>query len=122
MTEFALTLEERENVLVARVEGEVDFTNVDEIERRILAAANNDLIAIALDLTRTGYVDSAGVRMIFTMARHLDACRQRLGLVAGSASPLRRLIDFTNLGSVASLCETVEACLDQVRSDAVDPR
>lgn len=122
MTEFALTLEERGTVLIACVEGELDFTNVDELERRILAAANNDLIAIALDLTRTGYVDSAGVRMIFTLARHLDACRQRLALAVGSASPLRRLIEFTNLGSVAALCESVEACLDQVRGDVVDPR
>lgn len=29
---------------------------------------------------------------------------------------------YDNLASVAALCETVEACLDEVRGDVVDPR
>lgn len=122
MTEFTLDLSERDGVVVARLEGEVDFTNAEDIERRMLAATTNDTIALALDLSGAAYVDSAGVRMIFALARRLDSCRQRLGIVAGPSSPLHRLIEFTNLASVASLCETIEACIDDVRRDVVDPR
>ncbi|HVL91315.1 MAG TPA: STAS domain-containing protein [Actinomycetota bacterium] len=117
MTDYRLSLGTRDAILVVTLEGEVDFTNVSAIEARILDASSNDLIAIAVDLSKTSYLDSAGVRLLFDLARHTDACRQRLGIVVPDDAPLRRLVTVTNLALVAAVSATEADCLKDLRDD-----
>lgn len=120
MTEFRLHLAVSSEVLIAQIQGEVDFTNVADIEQQILDASTNDMVAMVLDLSETEYLDSAGVRMLFDLTRRAEACRQRLGIVVPQAAPLHRLLAVTNMAAVASICASVDQCIDALKDDVGD--
>jgi anti-anti-sigma factor len=89
--------------LVVALEGEVDNSNAGELRRaiaqRIPAAARR----VVVDLSLTTYMDSAGVELVFELARALGARRQSLVLLAPSGSGVRRVLELCDVGSVAQL-------------------
>ena len=82
MSELAkLSLETEGDVELARVAGEVDASNVDDLSQRLLAAVSNKARALVLDLSETSYIDSSGISLIFDAAARLRNRRQELRLV-----------------------------------------
>ncbi|HEY3192123.1 MAG TPA: STAS domain-containing protein [Solirubrobacterales bacterium] len=82
MPELArLSLESDGDVELARVAGEVDASNVDDLSLRLLEAVTNKSRALVLDLTETVYIDSSGISLIFDAAARLRNRRQQLRLV-----------------------------------------
>jgi anti-anti-sigma factor len=82
MPELArLSLESDGEVELARVAGEVDASNVDQLSEKLLAAVPQDARALVLDLTETSYIDSSGIGLIFDAAARLRNRRQELRLV-----------------------------------------
>jgi anti-anti-sigma factor len=82
MPELAkLSVETEGDVELARVAGEVDASNVDDLTRRLLDAVSNHTRALILDLTDTSYIDSSGISLIFDTAARLKNRRQLLRLV-----------------------------------------
>jgi anti-sigma B factor antagonist len=76
-----LSLEIQGDIELARVAGEVDASNVDDLSQRLLAALSNDARALVLDLSETSYIDSSGISLIFDAAARLRNRRQELRLV-----------------------------------------
>jgi anti-anti-sigma factor len=82
MPELAkLSFETDGDVELAHVAGEVDASNVDELTRELLGAVSNDVRALVLDLTKTSYIDSSGISLIFDAAARMKNRRQQLRLV-----------------------------------------
>jgi anti-sigma B factor antagonist len=82
MSELAkLSLETDGDVELARVAGEVDASNVDDLSRRLLEAVSNRARALVIDLSETSYIDSSGISLIFDAAARLRNRRQELRLV-----------------------------------------
>ena len=82
MSELAkLSLETEGGVELARVVGEVDASNVDELSRKLLGAVSNQAKALVIDLSETSYIDSSGISLIFDAAARLRNRRQELRLV-----------------------------------------
>jgi anti-anti-sigma factor len=82
MSELAkLSLETEGDVELARVAGEVDASNVDDLSRKLLGAVSNKASALVIDLTETSYIDSSGISLIFDAAARLRNRRQELRLV-----------------------------------------
>lgn len=48
--------------------GEMDMDNAAAVEHQILDAISNQLTAVTLDLSGLDYIDSAGLRVLFTSA------------------------------------------------------
>jgi anti-anti-sigma factor len=76
-----LSLESQGDVELARVAGEVDASNVNELSERLLDAVPNRARALVLDLRETSYIDSSGISLIFDAAARLRTRRQKLRLV-----------------------------------------
>jgi anti-anti-sigma factor len=82
MPELArLSIETEGDVDLARVAGEVDASNVDDLTRRLLEALSNRTRAVILDLSDTSYIDSSGISLIFDTAARMKNRRQELRLV-----------------------------------------
>jgi anti-anti-sigma factor len=82
MPELArLSFETEGDVELARVAGEVDASNVDELTRQLLDSVSNNSRALVLDLTQTSYIDSSGISLIFDAAARMKNRRQQLRLV-----------------------------------------
>ena len=59
--------------------------------------------AVLVDLTDLTYLDSAGIRSLFTLASWLEPLRIMLKLIVPVDSPIRRLIELSGLESLAYL-------------------
>jgi anti-sigma B factor antagonist len=74
--------EDRPVALVARLTGEIDLTNVQELRYALLDRVRHDSAGLVLDLAGLEYLDSAGIFLLYDLANLLQARGQGLGLVA----------------------------------------
>lgn len=101
-----------DSLVVAEVVGEIDGSNAGELRRAVGEQVPASASALVLDLSATSYVDSAGIELIFELARRLSARRQSLALVVPQGSGVRRVLELCDIGSVARLESTREQALD----------
>jgi anti-anti-sigma factor len=66
------------SVPICAVRGEIDASNVESVLEQLVASAPNDSPGLVLDLAETVYLDSAGVRILFELARRMRTRRQEL--------------------------------------------
>ena len=92
-------------VPICEVEGEIDASNVESVLEQLLRSAPEDSPGLVLDLTRTVYLDSAGVRILFELARRLRTRRQELRIAVPSNGIVRRVLVLTALADVVPLHE-----------------
>jgi anti-anti-sigma factor len=83
--------------------GEVDLANVATIEEEILNSVPDQATTVAVDLTDLNYMDSTGIRMLFSLASQLQKRRIALELIVPLDSPSRRLIELSGFESLATL-------------------
>jgi anti-anti-sigma factor len=98
---------------VARVEGEIDSSNVAEIGSRLRALLANRSLGLIVDLTPTMYLDSAGINLLFVLGEELRVRQQRLYLVVGPLTPISRMIALTGLDQTHPTFATVDQALAQ---------
>jgi anti-anti-sigma factor len=112
MPELArLSFETEGDVELARVAGEVDASNVDDLSQKLLETVSNKARAVVLDLTETSYIDSSGISLIFDAAARLRNRRQQLRLVVTPRSFVGEVL------SAVSMQESVP--IDPAISDAL---
>jgi anti-anti-sigma factor len=106
-----MVLDQRDGSVVARLSGEVDMSNASYVRDQLLASMPNDALALVLDLTGCRYLDSAAIEVLFDVSRRLARRRQELRLVLPPSSPLRRVIELTEVHTAAPVFETLEEAL-----------
>jgi len=106
-----ISLEREGDALVARLRGEVDMTNASLVREELTSSVPNDAHALIIDLSRTVYLDSAAIELLFELSRRLRRRRQDLRLVVPATSPLRRLLTLTDVGAVAPMHESLAQAL-----------
>lgn len=111
-----VAVERRGRAVVARLSGDVDMANARFVGDELRRCVPNDAEALVLDLSGTGYLDSAAVAVVFDLARRLARRRQTLRLVLPSGSPLRRLLEITEVHEVAPVHDSLERALEAVQS------
>lgn len=85
------------------VTGEIDLANAATIEDQLREAVSHQPTTVSVDLTDLTYLDSAGIRILFTLASRLQALRIVLELIVPLDSPTRRLIELSGFESLAAL-------------------
>ena len=110
-----LSFDEIGSVLVGRVEGEIESVNAEQLRRGPRRRLTNDSAGLVLDLSRVAYLDSAGIELLFDLARRLRTHRQRLRLVVPAAAPMRRVLDLCDIEEVAPMDATVEGAIEGLR-------
>lgn len=103
--------------VTARLHGDLDIANVEEVRLDILDAMPGDAHGLIVDLSSVRYVDSAGVHMLFELVRRLDARRQKTAVVVADGSPVATLLKITNVSDAIPVCTTVEACAEALGDD-----
>ena len=112
MTDLArLEIERHEESLVARLQGEVDASNADPLQRAIVAAIPTTSTRLILDLSGLQYMDSSGIRMLFLLRDHLTQRGQHLRAVVPETTPIKGILDCLGVGTLIPL--------DAVLSDAL---
>ena len=115
MTDAELHAQRLDGQVVLSVHGEIDLENAGRARERIVRAVPSGARGIVLDLTNVSHLDSAGVRLLFDLARRLHERRQELAVVAPSQSLLRDVLAVVSLDRVAAVAETLDEALAGLR-------
>jgi anti-sigma B factor antagonist len=105
-----------DEVPVARLQGEVDASNVQEIADRLQSLLSNRSVAMVVDLTRTTYLDSAGINMLFALGEEMRGRQQRLSVVVAETSPIARMLRLTGLDQSFPVHDTLPQALGDARA------
>ena len=108
-----IVLDRRDGSIVARLNGEVDMSNAFYVRDQLLASMPNDALALVLDITACRYLDSAAIEVLFEVSRRLGRRRQELRLVMPPDSPLRRVIELTEVHTAAPVYQSLEAAITE---------
>jgi anti-sigma B factor antagonist len=107
-----ITFEMLENVVVARLEGEVDMSNASELGAAITARVPSDVRGLVLDLGGVGYVDSAGIHVFFELRERLARRGQQIRVALAADSPVATALEYAGiqrtLGAAATVREAIE--------------
>jgi anti-anti-sigma factor len=117
MRELAtLRIEQTEPVVVVRIIGEIDASNVRDVEDQILAAVRNSAFGLVVDLADVTYLDSACVQMLGDLAQRVGWREQGLAIVAPDASRVRRVLAMAGGDGFLAVESALEAAVDRVMS------
>jgi len=85
------------------VAGELDLANAGLVEDEIVAAIDNTATNVVVDLTDLLYMDSSGLRILFTLSGRLEVLQIEMSVVAPHGSPTRRVIEMSGFDSLVEL-------------------
>ena len=106
-----LSEEQRGEVSIAAIEGEVDASNAAELGDGLRALLTNQSTLLVVDLSETTYLDSAGLNLLFALDGELSGRLQELRLVVPHGSPLGRTLAITGLDRAISTHATRDVAL-----------
>lgn len=105
--------EQRDDVSIAAIEGEIDASNVHEIGERLRTSLTNRSTVLVVDLTETQYLDSAGINLLFELHGELADRQQRFLLVVPASTPIMRMLSIAGVIGAIPTHETRAAALEQ---------
>jgi anti-anti-sigma factor len=106
----------RDGVSVARVRGEIDLSNADSIFSTLARAGAPTTTGLIVDLSQVDYLDSAGVRLLFRLARALGEADRTLRTVVPGDATIRRVLELANVEEQIGVDENEDAALAHVRA------
>jgi anti-anti-sigma factor len=104
------------DVVVASIAGEIDLASADTVGSELAAAVPNRALGLVLDLSRTSYLDSSGVSLVFELAERLRRRQQQLLLVVPEDAPLKRVLRIVNAADVVPITGSVDEAAAQIRA------
>jgi len=116
MTELAkLAVERHAEIQVVRIAGEVDISNAGKLEADISDAVPNDAAGLVIDLSDTGFLDSAGIRMLFELGQRLGGRRQEVAVVVPPESLIRQSLVIVEVEQALPMHDTLDDAVDALR-------
>jgi anti-sigma B factor antagonist len=107
-----LEIEERGEVVIARLTGELDIAGAPGMGDRIHDAVPTAARGLVVDLTGLDFIDSSGIAMLFGLTRKLGSRRQEVRVVARSGKPVSRVLQIVEFDRAAPVHETLDEALE----------
>ncbi|MEA2379919.1 MAG: hypothetical protein QOD13_3826 [Thermoleophilaceae bacterium] len=112
-----LAIEERGDVVIARVTGELDLAGAPTSGQPPRSRLPWTARALVVDFSGLEFIDSSGIAMLFNLARRLGSRRQELRVVAPDGKPVARVLDIVEFHRAAPVHQTLEEALAQASPD-----
>jgi anti-anti-sigma factor len=103
-----IDFEPRGDVLVARISGELDLSNVHDIGDALNAAVTSATAGVVLELSGLSHLDSAGVRLVYDMRSRLATARQNLTAVVPDGAAIREVLDLAAVPATVPVFATAD--------------
>lgn len=111
-----ISVDEGDGVPVARLDGELDLSNVVDVGDALASAVSEDAVGLVVDLGGIRHIDSAGVRMLFDLRRRLRRRRQGFAVAVPLDARIRDVLDLAAVGDTVPLLADVESAVEAVRA------
>lgn len=80
-----------------RLAGDIDLANAGTVQDEVNSAITNRVSNVVVDLSDVTYLDSAGLRILFTLAGRLRTLQTTLEVLVPVSSPVRRAVELSGL-------------------------
>ncbi|MBX3172960.1 MAG: STAS domain-containing protein [Gemmatimonadaceae bacterium] len=107
---MSLHLSHSGDVVVVEVEGQLIVSNRQELKQRVLDEAEGGARKILVDFAKTGYIDSAGLGVLVSLAKRMRELGGDLRL-ANLNDDLRTLFELTKLDTLFQIADSREQAL-----------
>ena len=111
-----LDLEERGEVVVARVTGELDIAESEQTGHAIAARVDASALGLVVDFTGLSFIDSSGIAMLFRLVRQLSSRRQALRVAVLPGGPVARVLELVEFERAAGVDSDVAAAVAAVEA------
>jgi anti-anti-sigma factor len=108
---LSITLDGRADAVVVTLEGELDITTADGLERRLRSIGDDGSARVVVDLTRLLFIDSVGLNTLVASSRAIAAAGGSL-VLAGASAHVGRVFEVVRMHQSIRIEETVEAACD----------
>jgi anti-anti-sigma factor len=112
-------IEQRDDVVVARLTGELDISVAESTGRKIAEAVPSSARGVVVDMSELEFMDSSGVSMLFALARQVGSHRQQLVVVAPTGKPVSRVLEIVEFGRAAPVREDLDAAVSVIATPQV---
>jgi len=121
MTRLAqLKLEDDSGVTIATVEGEIDLSNAAGLEMAISNAVANQSLGLVVDLAAVDYLDSAGVTLLFNLARRVSRRQQQFMVVVPREAHVREILSLSGANDALALQDSLDDAMSQLDRSQLD--
>jgi anti-anti-sigma factor len=108
-------IEQRDDeVVVARLTGELDISAAERTGKRIAEAVPSSARGLVVDMSELEFMDSSGVSMLFSLARQVGSHRQQLRVVAPPGRPVSRVLQIVEFDRAAPVDADVESAVAEI--------
>ena len=111
---IGVEIEERDEVVVARLTGELDIAVAEGTGRKIGASVPSSARGLVVDMSALEFMDSSGVSMLFALARQVGSHRQELRVVAPPGTPVARVLQIVEFSRAAPVHEDLDSAVAAV--------
>jgi anti-anti-sigma factor len=98
-----------DSVVIAKISGEIDMSNSNELRTTLSNMTSNDVLGLVVDLSELEYIDSAGIHLIYRLRDSLRSRGQQLRLVIPRDSVVYQTLKLAALQPGSEMVETLEA-------------
>jgi anti-anti-sigma factor len=114
LVEVQIEQREGDDVVVARLTGELDISGADSTGQRIAEAVPSSARGVVVDMSQLDFIDSSGVSMLFALARRVGSRRQELRVVAPAGRPVARVLDIVEFGRAAPVHADLDSAVAEI--------
>ena len=100
-----LEIEERGDIVLAHVTGELDIAGAPHAGERIAEAVPTSARGLVVNMSELDFIDSSGVAMLFG---------QELRVVAPKGRPVARVLEIVEFQRAAPVCLDVDAAVAEI--------
>jgi anti-anti-sigma factor len=104
-------IEQRDDVVVARLTGELDISVAQTTGQKIADAVPSSALGVVVDMSGLDFMDSSGVSMLFGLARQVGSHRQQLVVVAPTGRPVSRVLQIVEFDRAAPVREDLDTAV-----------
>lgn len=102
------------DVAIWAPEGRVDAASAPDLEQAMMAAIEEGVADVVLDLGRTRYMSSAGLRVVLVVARALQAKEGRFS-VCGLNDEVKELFEVSGFSLIVNIVADRDAAVAAVQ-------
>ncbi len=103
------------SVTIWAPEGRVDATSAPELEQSMMASIEEGAADVVLDLGRTRYMSSAGLRVVLVVARAMQARSGRFA-VCGLNDEVKELFEVSGFSLIVNIVADRDAAVAAVQA------
>ncbi|MGN6867908.1 MAG: STAS domain-containing protein [Solirubrobacteraceae bacterium] len=111
MSDGRVSFEPKGHFLVARMAGEIDLSNAEQLGVKIAEATSPDAQGVALDLTEVSHIDSYGIFVIHGLRQRLCEHQTTLVLVIPRDGRIHRAMELMGIHEFIPVMEGLEDAL-----------